>query len=281
MRKNPAGCSRRSRCEAAPDGRTRGVLRLASRAGGEASGPGDPGERERATLSVRPRAPYRRRWAFFSSPLDQRDLEDLADRELRHHLHAGLGDPDHLLDAHAVLAGSAMLSLDGEGHVLFQRDVGRVERHLTPDDGRLVEGEPDAMGPVAARRLVLADDVDVLPDLWARRPLLGDLARGDAGLDDVDGVVEPVQRQLVVVLRLLGGLAAAVRPVDARLVAHVGGVVGVHVEDIPGPDDAVALVPRVRPGEGARGHEDAGVDAGAEVIGGLVGDAAELALLDT
>src|SRR3990170_6978221 len=64
-----AGCSKRSRCEAAPDGRTRGVLRLANRAGGEVSGPGDPGERERATSSVRPRAPYLRRWAFFSGLL--------------------------------------------------------------------------------------------------------------------------------------------------------------------------------------------------------------------
>ena len=41
-------------------------------AGGEASGYGNPGERERATLSLLPRAPYLRRWAFFSSLLRQR-----------------------------------------------------------------------------------------------------------------------------------------------------------------------------------------------------------------
>src|SRR3989304_767811 len=37
------------------------------RAGGEVSGSGDPGERKRATLSVRPRAPYLRRGALFST----------------------------------------------------------------------------------------------------------------------------------------------------------------------------------------------------------------------
>ena len=50
---------------------------MASRAGGEVSGSGDPGERERATLSVRPRAPYLRRWAFFSSLLDGVRIDDL------------------------------------------------------------------------------------------------------------------------------------------------------------------------------------------------------------
>src|SRR3989304_5674280 len=68
LRKHSAGCSKRLRCKAVPDGRTRGVLRLASPAGGEVSGSGDPGERERATLSVRPRAPYLRRWAFIGAP---------------------------------------------------------------------------------------------------------------------------------------------------------------------------------------------------------------------
>ena len=36
----------------------------ASRSRSEASGYGSPGERERAALSVRSRAPYLRRWAF-------------------------------------------------------------------------------------------------------------------------------------------------------------------------------------------------------------------------
>src|SRR3990167_5429899 len=50
-------------------GDERGVLRLASRAGGEVSGSGDPGEREGATVSEERPAPYLRRWAVFSGPL--------------------------------------------------------------------------------------------------------------------------------------------------------------------------------------------------------------------
>src|SRR3989338_11668850 len=123
MREDPGGGSRRSRCEAAPDGRTRGVLRLASRAGGEVSASGDPGKRERATLSVRPRAPYLRRWAFFSGLLALLD-----DVEVLEHVHVDVAVHDELARLVLLEAPDPRL-LRGVAHHPGHGDVADVGLH--------------------------------------------------------------------------------------------------------------------------------------------------------
>ena len=84
----------------------RGVLRLASRAGGEVSGPGDPGERERATLSEE-RPSQRSRWAFFSGLLDENDRDGGQAEDHEQGTTAGMLAADGL----AVWAGSRLGAL--------------------------------------------------------------------------------------------------------------------------------------------------------------------------
>src|SRR3972149_3101050 len=89
--------------------------------GGGGRGAGDPGERERATLSVRLRAPYLRRWAFFSSLL----------REIGEEAGRGADALEEVVQAQ-VLVG-AVLAVIGVG-------VGQHERRQPEEGGGGPEG---------------------------------------------------------------------------------------------------------------------------------------------
>src|SRR5262249_5684702 len=122
------------------------------------------------------------------------------------------------------------------------------------DEGRVVLGEAEAVAPQIRRRLIL---FLVAPRLLRGRPLLGDLARGRAGLHRVDRIVEPFKRGRVRVLLLLGRLLAdAIGAVIAGFVAVPGERGQIHEHDVAGLDDAVGEVAPVRPGVGARRYDD-------------------------
>src|SRR3972149_6330638 len=106
------------------------------------------------------------------SSSEEGDLGDLIDGPLAEDFDAVPGDVQHLLDAHALRARGSGVGLESEGNPLLD-DHGMLKGDGPPDDGRFVEGEADAVAPVASGRLVLVPDQDVAPDLGTRRPLLG------------------------------------------------------------------------------------------------------------
>src|SRR4029077_6364317 len=96
----------------------------------------------------------------------------------------------------------------------------------------IVLREAEAVAPEVGRRLVL---LLVAPGLLRRRPFLRDLARGGAGFDRVDRVVQPFERGRVGLLLLLARLLAdAIGAVIAGLVAVPGERGQIHEHDVAG-----------------------------------------------
>src|SRR3989338_1237593 len=127
------------------------------------------------------------------------DDRDLLDREAGDDLGPVLVHDQHLLDPDAPLVLLAVLRLEGEHHA--RPDLERVvERPDARDDRLVVLRQAQAVSPEVRRRLVL---LVVAPRLLGRRPLERDVARGGAGADRLDRVVEPLERGGVVVLHLL------------------------------------------------------------------------------
>src|SRR5260370_20082655 len=127
------------------------------------------------------------------------DDRDLLDRKVGDDLDLILVDDEHLLDAYPIAEFLAVLRLQREGHALLDLDR-MIERPDARDDRGVVLREAQAMAPEVGGRLIL---VLVAPGFHGRRPLHGNLARGGAGFDGPDRVVEPSERRRISVLLLL------------------------------------------------------------------------------